>query len=80
MVFMIKYQTKKDAVDPHIRFMRSFFAEHSSDPTGEMVRKLVDRVSSGDFDDGSIKIEEWLECDAEEMKRQGIGVHKFSQT
>jgi hypothetical protein len=79
MIFMIKYQTQKDSADPHSNFKRSFFAENpSSPPRREMIRNLVDCISGGDFDDDSIEFEEWLETDAEKMKRVGITVHKLT--
>ncbi len=78
MIFMIKYQTKEDAADPHSHFTTSFFAEHSSKPTHEMVKKLVDQVSGGHFEEKTIVIEEWLGFDAEQMKRYGLRPHRFS--
>jgi hypothetical protein len=78
MIFMIKYQTKKDTGDPNSHFTRSFFAEHPSDPAREMVTKLIGSVSNGDFEESSIEIEEWLNVDLEEMKKLGTPVHKFS--
>ena len=68
MIFMITYENKKDAADAHSNFTRSFFAEHPSDPSPEMVRKLVDQVSQGNFAEKTIEITEWLEFDAEAMK------------
>lgn len=64
---MISYQIKKDAADPQSSFTRSVFAEHLSNPSPEMVRKLVDQVSHGDFDEKTIEIEEWLDFDEKEM-------------
>lgn len=77
MVFQIKYQTKKDAADPHCHFTRSFLAEHPVMPASEMVTNLVDVVSIGDFAQASIRIEEMVESDADEMKKQGMRVYKF---
>ncbi len=77
MLFMIKYQTQKDAADPHSYFKRSFLAENPGIPTHEMIKKIVDYISSGDFDANSIEIEELIESNAKEMKKQWKRVHKF---
>ena len=77
MIFLISYQTKRDAADAHSNFTRSFFAEHPNNPSLEMVGKLVDQVSHGDFDGSTIEIEESLDFDAKEMKKQGTNLHKF---
>ena len=78
MIFIITYQNKKDSADTDSNFTRSFFADHQSDPSPEMVRKLVDLVSHGDFGENTIKVKEWLEFDAEAMRKQGVKLHKFS--
>jgi hypothetical protein len=78
MIFMVKYLTKRDADIPGSDFKRSFFAEHPTEPTPEMVRKLVDGESGGDFVEGSIEIEPLPERDAEEIKKQPEKVRKFT--
>ena len=77
MIYLIKYQTKMDAVNPDSHFTRSFLAEHPTEPTPEMVRKLVDEESGGDFGERSIEIEPLPECDEEEIKKQPERVRKF---
>lgn len=78
MIFEIKYQTKKDAADPHSHFTRSFFAEHAVLPTSEMVSKLVEGVSRGDFAHESIQIEEIVQSDVDEMKKQRMRIYRFT--
>jgi hypothetical protein len=72
---MIKYQTKKDAADPNNKFTRSFYAEHFGIPSNEMVKKLVEQISKGDFNEKSIEIQEILGFDPKKIK--GIELHRF---
>lgn len=70
MVYMIKYQNRKKAADPHDFSTESFFAEHPTEPTDGMVTRLVDQVSGGDFEKETIAVKEQPECDAEKLKKQ----------
>lgn len=78
MIYIVKYQTKRDADNPDSHFKKSIFAEHSTEPTPEMVRKLVHEDSGGDFGERSIEIEPLPECDEEEMRKQGMRVRNFT--
>ncbi len=62
MAFMIKYQTKEDAENPHSRFTRSFFVVSKAQPEREKVIGLVGQDSQGDFAPETVVIEEEDEC------------------
>ncbi len=72
MIFMIKYKREWDVVD----IRSSFYAENEKQPDWEKVVNLVNLVSGGNFAEGTIEIE-YLEFEAEEMRKQGVQLHRF---
>lgn len=70
MLFVIKYQTKKDAADPHSHFTQSIYAESDARPTKDKVLDLVRRVTGGNFAPETVVVEECeVGSDPEELKR-----------
>lgn len=72
MIFMVKYKREWDVVD----IRSSFYTENEKQPDWEKVVNLVNLVSGGNFADGTIEIE-YLEFEAEEMRKQGVQLHRF---
>ena len=73
MIFVVSYR-KKHASS---KSRKSFFAEHSEQPSQEQIHALVSSVSRGDFAENTIALQKCPGFDADELLKAGITVVRF---
>jgi DNA-dependent RNA polymerase auxiliary subunit epsilon len=71
MVYQVKFQSKKDAADPHSNWTDSFYIESQNTPDLKAVKLLVEKRSGGDFAEDTIEIEECPNFDADQLRKGG---------
>ena len=77
MVYQIKFQTKRDAADPHVNWTDSFYAESDCKPDLGSVRPLVEKFSGGDFAEETIEVQECPYLDVDQLRKASI-VYKLN--
>jgi hypothetical protein len=73
MLFVISYR-KKHASS---KSRKSFFAEHSDQPSHEQIQALVNSVSGGDFAEKTIALQKCPGFETDELLKAGITVLCF---
>jgi hypothetical protein len=73
MLFVISYR-KKHASS---KSRKSFFAEHSDQPSHEQIQALVNSVSGGDFAEKTIALQKCPGFDTDELLKAGMTVLCF---
>ena len=73
MLFVVSYR-KKHASS---KTRKSFFAEHSDQPSAEQIEALVQSVSGGNFAQGTIAMQKCPGFDTNELIKAGITVLRF---
>jgi len=73
MVIEVTYQTKKDAVDPLAKVLRTEYFESSTMPSKQIIiKKLTDM--GADFAEQTVSISEYDKKDAASMRSSGLRV------
>jgi hypothetical protein len=73
MLFVVSYR-KKHASS---KSRKSFFAEHSEQPSSGQVQALVNSVSRGNFAENTIALQKCPGFDTDELIKAGITVLRF---
>jgi hypothetical protein len=73
MLFVVSYR-KKHASS---KTRKSFFAEHNDQPSVEQLQALVNKVSGGNFAQGTIALQKCPGFDTAELIKAGITVLRF---
>jgi hypothetical protein len=73
MLFVVSYR-KKHASS---KSRKSFFAEHTEQPTPGQIEALVNSVSRGNFAENSIALQKCPGFDTDELIKAGITVLRF---
>jgi hypothetical protein len=73
MLFVVSYR-KKHASS---KTRKSFFAEHSDQPSAEQIEALVNSISGGNFAQGTIALQKCPGFDTSELIKGGITVLRF---
>ena len=73
MLFVVSYR-KKHASS---KSRKSFFAEHSEEPSLEQIQALVNSISGGNFAEKTIALQKCPGFDTDELVKAGITVFRF---
>jgi hypothetical protein len=77
MVFLVSYRKKFDNAKLQPNLRKTFFAEHTGQPTAEEIEQLVDCVSQGEFAAPNIQLQKCVGFDAAELTKCGVTVYHF---
>ncbi len=77
MVIQVSYQTKDDARNPHSHFTHSRFFESDSIPDKTVIIRQLKAIVGDDFDEHTISVTEWVDWDAEKMRKAGFPIKKI---